>query len=165
IRSVVCADADHSSALRSEKNDLHRAGKAESRSRQSRAARSDYRRLSGLHIAQTSAMLPVPGQRVGELVVTGKDSIRTIFVTVKRHESSGRAESFPISLCSALNGDRPRGDPSLDISRFAWQTVAQELRAGLGHEHVVFDAHAEFLLGQVDARFEGDPHSEGKRPQ
>src|SRR5260370_10461753 len=46
-----------------------------------------------------------------------------------------------------------------DFGGIAGQALAQELVAGFGDEHVVFDAHAEILFGDVDARFHSDDHA------
>src|SRR6266852_1667593 len=47
----------------------------------------------------------------------------------------------------------------LDFIGIAGEAFAEQLVAGFGDEGVVFDAHAEILLGNVDAGLDGDDHA------
>src|SRR5436309_15248723 len=60
-------------------------------------------------------------------------------------------------------GPRPFLHDSFVFVWIAWQSLAEQLVAGVGDEHVVFNAHAQILLGNVDARFDGDHHSRLQR--
>src|SRR6516162_9286326 len=48
---------------------------------------------------------------------------------------------------------------SFDFGWIARQSLAQQLVAGVGDQRVVFNAHAQILFGDVDARFDGNHHS------
>src|SRR6266699_1395602 len=52
---------------------------------------------------------------------------------------------------------------AVSVSWVAWQSLAEQLVARVGDEHVVFNAHAQILFGNVDARFDGDHHSRLQR--
>src|SRR6266403_3209056 len=58
---------------------------------------------------------------------------------------------------SALGG--ALGHYFFDFSGIAGQALAQELIAGLGDEHIIFDAHAEIFFEDVDAGLHGDDHA------
>src|SRR4030081_2928518 len=51
-----------------------------------------------------------------------------------------------------------------DFGGIAGEALAQELVARFGDEHVVFDAHAEVFLGDVNTGLHRDDHAGLKRP-
>src|SRR2546429_1940013 len=51
----------------------------------------------------------------------------------------------------------------LSISSGSRGSRSLQLVAGVGDEHVVFNAHAQILFGNVNARFDGDHHSRLQR--
>src|SRR5712692_8069920 len=46
-----------------------------------------------------------------------------------------------------------------DFGGVAGQALAEELVAGIGDEHVIFDAHAEVFFWDIDAGLHGDDHA------
>jgi len=46
-----------------------------------------------------------------------------------------------------------------DFGGVARQALAQELVAGFGDEHIIFDAHAKIFFGDIDAGLHGDDHA------
>src|ERR1700739_2742732 len=51
------------------------------------------------------------------------------------------------------------GHDFFNFARIARQALAEQLVAGFGDEHVVFDAHAQIFFGDIDSGLDGDYHS------
>src|SRR5713101_666231 len=77
----------------------------------------------------------------------------------KQYRRADSTRSIIASLrgLSALGG--ALGHYFFDFRGIAGQALAQELIAGLGDEHIIFDAHAEIFFEDVDAGLHGDDHA------
>jgi len=58
---------------------------------------------------------------------------------------------------------RGLGHYFFDFGGVAWETFAQEFVTRFGDQDIIFDAHTEIFLGDIDARLHGDNHARLER--
>src|SRR5205823_14057746 len=71
-----------------------------------------------------------------------------------RDAASSATYSTALSERRILSGDRP-----LDLFRIRRERAAEDLRAGVGHQHDVLNPHADFLFRNINAGLNRDNHA------